>query len=287
MKKIFIWLAIFLLAAVSLGKSTTTVPTIEGDALHTIQTEWIFAETEQSAQTQTDALAKTERTKLLLDALIAANANEEAQITITRLPSKWNIVRFRGIGVTDNASVVHQVLLGNLGDGFDCELTYAGLLTWTVGTQVSMFKEVAFTSGGTLTPQRGDTVTGLASGNTGIVHSYKLIPASAGWAGGLATGTLTMYAAGGQLSAAEKLTLSRRGRILTNDLLTCAANSATYEIADTCVVTPKAWGSAWSTTSPADDDNIAETQIDTKGADYMVVVTTTCTANGKLMITGY
>ena len=219
--------------------------------------------------------------------MIAANANEEDQITITLLPSKWNVLRCRGIGVTDNGSVIHRVYFGNLGDGFDCELTDAGQLAWTVGTQVSIFKEIVFGSGGTTIPRPGDTVTGNASGNTGIVHSWKLTSGSASWASGLASGVLTLYSAGGQLSASEKVTLSRRGVALTDDLLTVANNSETYELADTCVATPAAWGSSWSVTSPADDDTNAEAEIDVKGADFMVVVTTTATVDGKLLITGY
>jgi hypothetical protein len=58
------------------------------------------------------------------------------------------------------------------------------------------------------------------------------------------------------------------------------------QTADTLTVAAKAWNSAWTSNSPEADTN-AEAELDIKGADYMVIVTSTSTVDSKLLIKGF
>ncbi len=284
-----ILILILVLAGACFAKSTTSVPTIEGDILHTIQSAWIIAESENSGDTQTDALAATERTKLIVDRLIVANANEEAQISVLPIPSKWNALRFRGIGITDGGTLTHQIYLGKLGGDLDCSLTYAGQLAWTIGTQTSIYYQIGFTLGGAdgaaYVPQPGDTVTGNTSGETAVIVS--IVESASTWSAGTAAGTVTYRSSSGTFTNSETVSIARRGNVLASNAFKHAASPLlAFELADTLVTTPKSWGASWTTTSPADNTN-AEAELDIKGADFMVVVTTVCSADGKLLVTGY
>ncbi len=290
MKKTNIFLlAVVLVAILSIpgdAKNTPAVGSIEGTILHSIQSAWEIAETENSGDSQTNALAKTERTKKIVDALIAANAATEALISTYELPSKWNGVRFRAIGITDGATLTHQIYFGSLGGGADCELAYVGQLAWTIGTQTSIYDQIAFTSGGTYEPQPENIITGNNSGKTAVVVSKTLT--SGTWAGGDAAGTITYRSASGVFTSGETIKIVNYLGVTQTDVLTHGSGDLVdFELADTLVVTAKAWGSSWSRISPADDDTNAETEIDIKGADYMVIVTTACSADGKLLIKGY
>ena len=263
-----------------------------GEVLETTQAVWQIVESETSASTQTDALSETERTKKLVDALIAANANEEAQISTFQIPPKWNATRFRAIGITDAGTVTHQIYFGTLGNGADCELSYAGQLAWTLGTQQTIYDQITFTSGGTTVPQVGDTVKGNSSGKTAVIVAISDL-SSGTWAAGTAAGTVTYRSANGTFTNSETISILRSKRVIANDAYTHAASDLIdFEFADTLVVTEKAWnpgigGSvAWASNSPADNTN-AEAQIDVKGADYMVVVTTTSSVDSKLLIKGF
>ena len=256
-----------------------------GEPLETIQTVWQIAESETSASTQTDALGVTERTKKIVDALIAANANEEAQISIFQIPPKWNAVRFRGLGITDGGSVIHQIYLGTLGNGEDCELSYSAQLAWTLGTQQTIYDQIAFTSGGTNVPQVGDTVKGNTSGKTAVIVAISAL-SSGTWAGGDAAGTITYRSASGTFSNSETISILRSKRVIANNAYTHAASDLIdFEFADTLTITAKT-GIWIAAVSPADNTN-AEAQIDIKGADYMVIVTTTSSVDSKLLIKGF
>ena len=277
------------LASTCFGKSTTSVPTIEGDILHTIQSAWIIAESENSGDTQTDALAATERTRAIVDRLIAANANEEAQISVLPLPSKWNAMRFRGIGITDGGTLTHQIYLGTLGGDLDCSLTYAGQLAWTIGTQTSIYYQIAFTLGGAdgaaYVPQPGDTVTGNDSSETAVIVS--IVETASTWSAGTAAGTITYRSSSGTFTNLETVSIKRANKVLASDALKHASSDlVAFELADAVTVTAGAWLGDWDDTSPADDTN-AEAKLDVTGADYMVVVTSATSADSKLLVTGY
>lgn len=256
-----------------------------GEVLETTQAVWQIAESETSASTQTDALGVTERTKRIVDALIAANANEEAQISIVQIPPKWNAVRFRNIGITDGGAVTHQIYLGTLGNGEDCELSHAGQLAWTLGTQQTIYDQIAFTSGGTNVPQIGDTVKGNSSGKTAVIVAISDL-SSGTWAAGTAAGTITYRSANGTFTNSETISILRSKIVVANDAYTHAASDLIdFEFADTLVITAKT--GIWATAvSPADNTN-AEAEIDIKGADYMIIVTTASSVDSKLLIKGF
>lgn len=276
---------VFLIVAAVLvgGASLTGVNNIDGDVLHTMQNAWLIAESENSGDTQTDALGVTERTKKIVDALIAANANEEDQISVLAIPPRWNAIRFRSIGITDGATVTHQIYLGALGRGLDCELTYAGQLAWTIGTQQSIYDQIAFTSGGSYEPKPGNIVTGNDSGKTAVVVSFILT--SGAWVDSDAAGTITYKSASGAFTSGETIRIvNPRGETQANVLTHTSSDLIDFELADTLTVT--AATGTWSTVSPADDTN-AEAEIDVKGADYMVIVTSATSVDSKLLIKGY
>ena len=290
MKKLmvlFLFLSVF--TSVCIAKSTTSVGNVEGTILHSIQSPWIIVESENSADTQTDALTGTtaEVTKLGLDIVIAANAATEEYISIFHIPSKWNSLRFRAIGITDGHTLTHQIYLGTLGGEPDCSLIYAGQLSWTIGPHKSIYDQITFTSGGTVEPAAGDIVTGNTLGETAVIVS--VVDSNSNWDNGTAAGTVTYKSATGAFdSGSETVTLTRKTVILSADAYThTSSDLVDFEYADTVAVTAKAWGSSWTVTSPADNATLAETEIDAKGADYMVIVTTACASDGKLLIRGY
>ena len=74
---------------------------------------------------------------------------------------------------------------------------------------------------------------------------------------------------------------------LTFTIGTQLSDTATYEFADTLVVTADSGTTAtWTTASPA-DNSVAETRIDLMGADMLVLVPTTIGVNSKLLVKWY
>jgi hypothetical protein len=258
-----------------------------GEVLETTQAVWQIADSTTSAGTEPSALSVTERTKLLVDAAIAAGASGDDEISIVQIPPKWNALRFRNIGITDGGTVTHQIYLGTLSNGADCEVSHAGQLAWTLGTQQTIYDQIAFTSGGTHVPRVGDTVRGNSSGKTAVIVAISDLSSGA-WADGDAAGTITYRSANGTFTNSETISLVQGKSVKPNsDAYTHAASDLIdFEFADTLAVTAKAWGATWTATSPADNTN-AEAEIDVKGADYMVIVTTTSSVDSKLLIKGF
>ena len=253
-----------------------------GEVLETTQAVWQIADSTTSAGAEPNALGVTERTKLLVDAAVAGGNDE---LSIFQIPPKWNGVRFRAIGIA-TGTFTHQIYLGTLGNGEDCELSYAGQLAWTWGTQQSIYDQIAFTSGGPHVPTVGDTVKGNTSGETAVIVAISALSGGT-WAGGNAAGTIIYRSASGTFSNSETISILRSKRVVANDAYTHAASDLIdFEFADTLAVTAKAWGATWTATSPADNTN-AEAELDIKGADYMVIVTTTSTVDSKLLIKGF
>lgn len=266
------------------AKSLTDVSTIEGNALHAIQNSWEIADSENSGDTQATALAVTERTKLLLDAAIAAASNGDDNISVFAIPPKWSRVRMRALGITNDGTRTDQIYLGSLGGEKDCELTLSGQLAWVIGTQTSIYDQIAFTSGGTYEPRPGDIVTGVTSGETAVVVSK--VDSASTWSAGTAAGTITYKSASGAFTSGEKISIVNSQGITQADVLTHAASDLIdFELADACTITAKT--GIWVTAvSPADNTN-AEVEINVKGADFLVILTSATTADTKLLIKGY
>lgn len=291
MKKIFIGLMILCMVPLCLGqrtsKSLTDVPQIDGSVLHTIQSGWAIAESENSGDTQTDALGVAELTKVRLDAVIAANASNEEFISYFLIPAKWNGMRFRAVGISDNGTVIHQIYFGRLGDDVDCEFTYVGQLSWVIGQQKSIYDQITFTSGGTVVPRVDDIVTGNTSGKTATIVAISDL-SSGTWAAGTAAGTITYKSASGTFGSGETISIRRGTTNITLDGFTHAGSDLIdFELAHECTTTAKSWNSAWTTISPS-GEMVAEAKIDVLGSDIMVIVSTaTVSADAKLLVTGY
>ncbi len=280
---LFLLLAV-LTSPVLAGRTSVERAKVEGRRLYTNQDPWEIAESENSGDSQANVLSVTERTRAIVDRLIAAAANNDDQMSIFIIPSHWNAVRFRDIGITEGATTTHQIYLGSLVPDGDCELSQAGQLAWTVGTQTSIYDQITFTSGGTYEPRPGDTVTGNSSDKTAVVVSTVL--SSGAWADGDAAGTITYRSASGAFTSGETIKIDSRGTLKADVLTHAASDLIDFELADTVVVTAGAWGGAWASTSPIDNTN-AEAELDVKGANYMVVVTTATTVDSKLLVTGH
>jgi len=281
MKKMAILTILLFLTIPCYARNTVEVGRVEGNVLHAIQSAWEIVDSTTSAGDEPNALGVTERTKLTVD---AAAEGGDTEISTYRLPSKWSRVRFRAIGITDNGTRTDQIYLGSLGGEKDCELAYSGQLAWVIGTQKSIYDQITFTSGGTYVPKPGDVVTGVTSGETAVVVSTVL--SSGAWADADAAGTVTYKSASGAFTSSELISVvDNFGVTDPNIYVHAASDLVDFELADTCVITAKT--GIWVTAvSPADDTN-AESEIDVKGADYMVIVTTTCSADSKLLVKGY
>ena len=291
MRKYIIGSLALLILVWCVAASLTSVSQVEGDALHTMQNAWLIVETENSGDTEANAWAVTERTRKISEALIVANAANETNISTFRIPPKWNGMRFRAAGTTNNGTATHLVYFGTLGGGLDCELTLAGTFDWVIGTQQAIYDQIAFTLGGAdgaaYVPQPGDTVTGNSSGKTAVIVS--IAETASTWSAGTAAGTVTYRSATGTFTSAETVSIKRANTVLASNAYKHAASDLVdFELADTLVVTAAAWGSAWSVISPGDtSETVAEAEIDLKGSDYMSIITTATNADTKLLITGY
>lgn len=284
MKKIVVLIIFLFLMFPCYARNTVAVGVVEGNVLHAMQSAWEIADTTTSAGDEPSALAATERTKLLVDAAIAAASSGDDEISTFLLPSKWSRVRFRALGITDNGTRTDQIYLGSLGGTKDTELTYSGQLAWTIGLQQSIYDQITFTSGGIYEPKFGETVTGNTSGETAIVVSVVL--SGGAFADGDAAGTILYKSASGTFTNSETIKIVDPRGVTQADVLTHAASDLIdFELADACVITAKT--GIWVTAvSPADDTN-AESEIDVKGADYLVIVTTVSSADSILLIKGY
>jgi len=287
MRKILCFL---ILTSACLAQSTTIVPTIEGDVLHTIQNAWRIADSTTAAGDEPSALGVDEMTKLAVDAIIAADSSGDGEISIFPIPSKWNAMRFRGASVDDEDDVVHTLYLGTLGGDRDCDLDLIGVLTWDTGLQQSMYSQITFTDGGTYVPQIGDTVTGNTSGETAVIVEISALSSGA-WADGDAAGTITYKSDSGAFTNSETISIKKASTVLSSDAYTHAASDLVdFLLAQSVVLSgEKTWsaGTTWRIASPGSDE-VAEARLDVTGADILVVVTTGLTSvDGKLLVKGY
>ena len=288
MKRFILTLTLLCMALPCMAKSTTSVPTIEGGILHTIQSAWLIADSTTAAGTEPTALGVDERTKLVVDALIVADSSGDGEISVFPINSKWNTMRFRGMSVDDEDDIVHNIYLGTLGGAVDCELDLIGILTWDTGLQESIYSQIAFTSGGTYVPQIGDTVTGNSSGETAVI--VDIVESASTWSAGTAAGTITYRSKSGTFTNSETVSIAKANKVLSNNAYTHAASDVVdFLMAQSVVLSgQKTWtvGITWKIASPG-GDAVADAEIDVKGADIMVVVTSTATVDSKLIVTGY
>lgn len=297
MKKLIV---LFVLLLVVSASATETALQFDKDnarkdpgALHTERFGWTIVESENSGDTQATDLAATERTYQLVKAAIAAASSGDDNISVFDIPRGWNSIRFRAIGITDNGTFTNQIYLGTLGDGnkdrnsttADCELAYAGELAWTVGTQTSIYSQVAYTSGGTRTIVAGDIVTGATSGETARVVSLTLT--SGTFAGGDAAGTLTVRTQSGAFQSENLNVTDTDGTNSFLNVATIGADMTRFEVADTLgAIAGSDWIKSWGSKSPT-GERVAGAEIDVEGADIMIVVSTVASADSKLLGKGY
>lgn len=269
-------------------RSAVQTREIVGNVLYSMQDGWIVIDETTSTGTEPTALAANERTKLLVDAAIAAASSGDDEISTFNIPASWNGVRFRSVGITDNDTQTYQIYLGtrsSLESNADCELAYVGQLVWTTGTQVSLYYQITFTSGGPYTPRASDTFTGNTSGETAVVLATPTA-ATGSFAAGDATGTIQYRSKSGTFTNSETVASDNVIRGSTNVLTHAASDLVGFEMADAVVLTAKSWGSSWTLTSPADDTN-AEAELDVKGADFLVVLASETSHDVKLLGKGY
>jgi len=121
--------------------SIAPIQKVKAEELETYVSTWSVVSSTLAAGDNPDAIAVGERTFLTITAAIAADSNGDGKISIHRIDSssitRANVARFRCIGTTDDSSIVYDIWSGTLGRSADCEFTYLGTLTFTIGTQVS------------------------------------------------------------------------------------------------------------------------------------------------------
>lgn len=128
--------------------------------LITAQNTWVIVDNTTSDGNEPNDLTVDERTyNLVVDAIAtakdldASGSEGDGEISIFYpIPKTYNAGRFRCSGVTESNSVIHQIYLGTLGGGADCELVKAGQLAWTIGTQVSTVSTYEMADAVTVTP---------------------------------------------------------------------------------------------------------------------------------------
>lgn len=283
MRKAKILIVIILLATKAYGIDKVYNET------RTPQNKWQIIDETTSADNEATDLAGTERTYTTIVAAIAAASSAsdgDGEISIFPIPDGWNGIRLRAAGITADGTVTHQIYLGTLGlRGTDCEMVNAGQLAWTIGTQTSIYDQITFTSGGVYVPRAGDTVTGNSSGETAVVVSTTL--SSGSWAGSDAAGTITYKSASGAFTSGETVKIiDSRGETHLDVLTHAASDLIDFELADAVTVTPYCWTKSWGYASPG-SNLAAEASIDLMGADLLIAVPTTASADCKLLGKGF
>ena len=272
-----------LLARGAYSPSGTVEGVRAGQVLLTSQIGWNILDETSSAGTEPTDLAVTERTYAAVVAAVAAAAGGDDEISIAHLPPSWNEIRLRAVGITDDGTTTYQVYLGTLAGADDCELALAGQMAFTIGTQSSIYSQVAYTSGGTRTIAQGDTLTGNTSGETATVLSVTVT--SGTFAAGTAAGVFTVTSQSGTFQSETLNVTALSTGLVSTDNATIAADMVRFEMADTLVVTTSDWTTTEVTKSPV-ANRVAETRFALNGADLIVIVGTTVSADSKLLAKG-
>lgn len=264
---------------------------VDPGQLHSAREEWIVVDETTSAGTEPTDLGVTERTYKAVVRAIAAASSGDDEISVFDIPNSWNTLQLRAIGITNNGTYTTQIYLGTLGDGnnhsdstdADCELVNIGQHAWTIGTQESIYSQVAFTSGGTRPIVAGDTITGATSGATATVRSVGTLTGGS-WAGGDAAGTLQLTSRNGTFQS-ENLNVTDVNSVDSDNSATIGADIVHFELADTLAVTVSTtWPKSITVRSPGDTSElVASSSVDLLNADLLVVVPTAASADSKLL----
>jgi len=105
---------------------------------------WLTVANLPDTGTEPAFLDDDERTYKLVQALILADVDGRGKIQVTELDYGVNSVRFRLVGLTDGGSIVTYVYSGAKDDYPDCDLVLRGILTFTIGTQVTIIPGMEF-----------------------------------------------------------------------------------------------------------------------------------------------
>jgi hypothetical protein len=298
MRKITILLMVLMLSFASIYGAETALQFDKDNArkdpgaVHTERYRWVIADETTSTGTEPTDLAVTERTYQLVKAAIATASSGDDEISIFDIPRGWNVIKFKGIGITDGGDYVNQIYLGTLGDGnkdkdstgADTELVYAGQLEWVIGTQSSIYSQIAYTSGGTRTIVAGDLLTGATSDETATVISITLT--SGTFAGGDAAGVITVRSQSGTFQSENlDVTIGGDGDTFLNNA-TIGADMTRFEVADAVTVTASDVVSSWGSQTPGSNRS-ANASLDVEGADVMIIVSTIVDVDSKLLVKGY
>ncbi len=273
--------------------------------LHTDRSGWRVVDETTSADNEATDLGVTERTyqavKIAILAEAATPSDGDGEISILDIPNSWNAIHFRGLGITDGGTVTYQVYLGTLGDGnrdvdvttaqitagiapFNCTLVNAGQLAFTIGTQESIYAQVAFTSG-SIALVEGDIIAGNTGSATATVVSVGTLT-SGTYAAGTAAGTIQLKNRNGTFESENLNLVNSIGTALQSNIATIGADIVHFELADTLTISnDTTWPKTWSETNPT-GNLVAEGRIDHLNADIAVFVPTTASADSKLLAAG-
>lgn len=116
------------------GASGVDKRTVEPVASITRQRTWEAIASVSSVGEEPNDLAVGERTYTTV--AVAAEGGDD-KITIVKIPPSWSYIRFRCIGITNDANVVFQVYSGTLANDSDCVLVKVAQLSFVIGTQSS------------------------------------------------------------------------------------------------------------------------------------------------------
>ncbi len=114
-KKLIVFLILLCSLCYAAPRTFTQVKEVEGSILHSIQNGWVVVDETTSTGTEPSALAVGVRTKLLVEAAIDAASSGNDEISTFIIPSSWNAIRFRSVGITDNDTQTYQIYLGTIG----------------------------------------------------------------------------------------------------------------------------------------------------------------------------
>jgi hypothetical protein len=306
MKK-YILLLIIILASICFADIKEVVPIdIEGNRtdpgqVHTPRTTWTIVDETTSSGTEPTDLAVTERTFQAVKIAIDAASSGDDEISVFDIPKSWNAINLRALGITDDGTYTTQIYLGTLGKGnnnsditdaqvtagilpFNCELVNIGQLAWTVGTQESVYSQVAFTSGGTTTIMADMIILGATSASTATVVSVTV--SSGTFAGGDAAGTLVLKNRNGTFQSENLDIANSSATSIASNVATIGGDLTHFELADTLTITnATTWPKSWGSTSPT-GNLVANASIDILNADLLVIVPTAASADSKLLASG-
>ena len=145
---------------------------VQPGQLHTGRNAWAVVDTTLSAGLDPNTLAVGERTYVTVAAAIVADSSGDGKITIYTVPTSWNYGKFRCIGITNDNDVIYEIYLGTLAKGTDCELSYAGELAFTIGTQASVTS--TYEMADTVVVTDGETIPAWSSSspaNNGVAEA--------------------------------------------------------------------------------------------------------------------